>query len=135
MTLKLVPELIDEALDNSSLYLESFISRLKISTQPRTLSHKDTTELLYGKTDLGQREYKQLRSISLRNNITIPTYDSIRLYWNDLDVGTIDPIHSDSSCSCMGIKTSLKETLQNIFSSKELYATMTFLEKKINKII
>ena len=116
-------------MDNSSEYLESFISRLKISTQPRILSHKDTAELLYGKTDLSQRGYKQLRSILLRNSITIPTYDSIRLYCNDLDVGTIDLIHSDSSCPCMGIRTSLKETLQNIFSSKELYATMTFLEE------
>ena len=116
--------------------MQSFTSRLKISTKPITLSNKDTAELLFGKSDLSQRGYKQLRSILLRNNVTIPTYENVRAYCNDLNVGDIDFIHSEgSNCGCMGVKTNFAETLQCIFSSSKLYEKMTFLsEEKQEKL-
>ena len=130
------PELVDNALEGSSEFLENFISKLEISTQPIQLTERDTAELLFGKSDLSQRGYKQLRSILLRNNVIIPTYEKVRKFCNDLKVGTIEFIHTDAEstdCKCMGIKTNFLETLQCIFSTPELYKAMTFQSEEKQK--
>lgn len=132
------PDLLDEALDESNEYLKHFISRLKVSTQPIELSHQDTAELLFGKTDLSQRGYKQLRSILLKNNVIIPSYDSIRDFCNKLDVGSIDFIHETDSneCACMGVNTTLLGTLQNIVSTEKLFSKFQFpTQEQQDKII
>lgn len=129
-------DVLDDALENSESYTKHFINTMKLSTQPIELGNHETAEMLVGKCDLSQRGYKNLRQILLKNNVKIPSYDIVRKYIKNLNVGEINNIHGDdSSCNCMGVKTTMSETLQKIVSSPKLFSKFKFPEKEANEKI
>ncbi|XP_066930040.1 uncharacterized protein [Clytia hemisphaerica] len=132
-----LPELMEEAIiDSTPEFVDHLAKKLrKDSSRHAFIFNKDTAELLYGKSDLSQRGYKHLRSILLRNNVHIPSYEVIRKYCKDLEVGDIKSFnHANSDCPCMGVHTDLIDTLQRIFSS-DLYNKMNFLPEEKNEAL
>ena len=120
--------MVDESIEGNANYMKHMIEKLNISTQSITLTEKETAELLLGKTDLSQRGYKRLRTILLKSNVILPSYETVRKYSNNLDVGVIDFIHDkeENTCCCMDIKTSFKDTLQHIVSNEKLFQMFQF---------
>ena len=119
---------IDEVLETSDKYLKHFISRLKVSTQPKEISCSETAEILLGRCDLSERGFKSLRVILMKNNVILPPYDKVRHYCDDLIVGEIKNIHvnSPTDCPCMGVTSNVHETLQLIVSNEVLFRLFHF---------
>ena len=123
--------IIDESVESTPSLERLFIERLKISPAPVELDCRKTAELLLGRCNLSQRGFKSLRKILRQNNVSIPSYENVRKFCNETDVGMIQKLHSEEieniQCNCMGVKTDLKETLQNIISNKYIYKRLLFL--------
>ena len=113
---------MDQALAYSG-HNKQFMAALG-STQEITITVKDGAELLLGKCDLSSRGYNNLKNILGGNNVVLPTYNNAITFCNNLDIGNILPMHTitDDNCQCMGYKTDIKETLQRIVSTNELFS-------------
>ena len=122
------PNIIDGAIDDNENYFTHVVKQLKVSRKPMSLGCKDTAEIMMGRCELSQRSYKQLKKILFANNVKIPSYDALRNYCTSIDVGRITAIHHGTTdCKCMGYKSDLKETLQQIVSTEILFKCFTFL--------
>ena len=80
-----------------------------------TVDEKLAMEIVLGRADLSQRGYANLCSIMLDAGVQLPPWAKVMEFQKTLDVGPIDPIHSDdNSCqdSCQGYHTNLADTLQ-----------------------
>lgn len=121
------PHVIEESVDSTPSLERQFIQRLKISTRPIELDYSSTAELLIGKCSLSQRGYKSLRRILQQNNVQLPVYDKVRKFCTETDVGIIETIHVDDEvCKCMGVCTSITDTLQHIVGCEKLKLEISF---------
>ena len=66
------------------------------------------------------------RSIMARSNIILPTYKKVMEFEATLKVGTIEKIHDNGDCGCMGYRTDLSETLQMVVSTPALFNLCSF---------
>ena len=129
------PEVLDDAVEESNSYLKRFIEKQKVKTRPINIDIKDSAELLIGKCDLSQRGYIRLRTLLTNNNVVLPTYNKVREFCTNVTVGEIKKIDCQEICKCMGVKTNLECTLQQIISTKVLFETFEFFpESKQKKI-
>ena len=112
---------MDEAVEASDSYLKKFIEKQKVKTMPINIDIKDSAELLIGKCDLSQRGYNRLRTLLTNNNVLLPTYNKVRDFCTNLTVGEINKTDCQETCKCMGVKTNLEGTLQQIVSTQVLF--------------
>ena len=94
------------------------MGKLNLTKIERTLSCKETAELLAGKCGLSQRGYKALRAILKRVSVQLPDYHKVVEHLNGKDVGNIKESQCACIDSCYGISTDLVETLQLIINHK-----------------
>ena len=119
---------MEEALSENDGFMKHFVSSCNFRSIPVNLEVHDAAEMIIGKCGLSQRGFANLRKILAKNNVKVPDYKAIREYCDGLDVGNIYSFHIDEeeNCACMGVYTSLKDTLQRIVSTPELYKKMKF---------
>ena len=128
--------LIDSAINENEDYFLRVVKNLKLSKNPMSLGCKETAEIMMGKCDLSQRSYKSLKQILYHNNVKIPTYDQLRTYCKSIDVGDINPLHDKmDSCDCMGYGCDMKDTLQRIVNTHELFNKFSFFSVEQQKEI
>ena len=126
---------MDDAVEESNSYLKRFIEKQKVKTRPINIDIKDSAELLIGKCDLSRRGYNRFRTLLTNNNVVLPTYNKVREFCTNLTVGEIKKIDCQEICKCMGVKTNLEGTIQQIISTKVLFETFEFFpEPKQKKI-
>ena len=129
------PEVLDDAVEESNSYLKRFIEKQKVKTRSINIDIKDSAELLIGKCHLSQRGYNRLRTLLTNNNVVLPTYNKVSEFCTNLTVGEIKKIDCQEICKCMGVKTNLEGTIQQIISTKVLFETFEFFpEPKQKKI-
>nr|XP_047130118.1 uncharacterized protein LOC124810022 isoform X2 [Hydra vulgaris] len=89
------------------------------------------------KIEISQRSYKVLKGILKKNNINIPTYDHLRKYCLNIDVGRIQHAHNDASvdCECFGYSCNVKETLRRVLSTLSLYEKFEFFSIEQQQVI
>ncbi|XP_066917770.1 uncharacterized protein [Clytia hemisphaerica] len=115
--------------------LKKFIKTLKVVKKPVTLESKETARIMMGKYDMSQRAFKELRATLKSCNVTLPSYDDLREYCKNLEVGNIFPLHgsNESECQCMGYGCTVKDTLERVFGCNEYQHKLSFIEADRNK--
>jgi len=128
---EVIGDAIDQTSDDS---FKKIITKLKVVKRPVTLNCKDTAKIMMGKHEMSQRSYKELRNSLKDNNVTLPSYEDLKLYCKNLDVGVINPLHeNEESCPCMGYGCTVLESLNYIFKCAEYTDKLTFLSLEKNK--
>ena len=120
--------IIEPAVDNlSANNMKNFVKRLTVKQTPVLLSCQDTARIMMGKYEMSQRAYKELRGTLKASNINLPSYDQLKGYCKELDVGTIHNLHDEfCECPCMGYGCTINETLQLVFKCPEYQEKLTF---------
>ena len=121
---------MDEAILDSDNYFRRVVGKLRLSHNYVELGERETAEILLGKCELSQRSYNVLRRILQTNNVDIPSYDKVRAYIADIDVGPMTPLHESSDCNCMGYGCSVSDTLQRIVNTPALYSSFDFFSSE-----
>lgn len=117
---------MDGGIEASENYTSYLIEKLKITTQPISLSVHDAASLLMGKCNLSQRGYKHLRKVLYVKNIQLPTYEKVVEYVKSIDIGQIfglEQCDDESMCA----RTKLQDTLQHILDS-ELFVIFEYVD-------
>uniref|UniRef100_A0A7M5WU97 Uncharacterized protein n=2 Tax=Clytia hemisphaerica TaxID=252671 RepID=A0A7M5WU97_9CNID len=99
----------------------------------RQISVKDSCEILVGKCDLSQREYKALKSLLLRSNVHLASYKDAKDYAYELDVGEIYYLShwqdkNDCKINCMHASTGVISSLNQVTSTLELFQRFEFID-------
>ena len=96
---------------------------------PVRVSLKDGAEIVIA-ADLSQRSYKVLKNKLKDKNLLLPRYDDVSKYLRELDVGPIIHLPHDEShtqvSGCICAVTKLKDTMQRLISTKQLFDSMEF---------
>ena len=127
-------DILDNIIKTSQVVSAMAKKTLKKANLHVKVDAEHATELIMGRTDLSQRAYTNLRTILKKSNVLVPDYKKVMDYESKIDVGEIKPIHDPvSECNCMGYQTSLKETLQSIISTPQLFSMFTFMDLEKQK--
>ena len=121
------PDVVDEALESNLDYSSHVVKNLKVKRAPISVSSAEAASILMGKCNMSQRGYKNLKKILSNNNIMLPSYDVVRGFCSNIDVGEIKRIHESAECNCMGYQTNVSSILQQIVQSK-LLEKFSFLD-------
>ncbi|XP_047127095.1 uncharacterized protein LOC105847515 [Hydra vulgaris] len=87
------PEIVEEVIDENTDFLVHIVERLRFITSVKNLDCQQTASIMMDKIEISQRSYKVLKGILKKNNINIPTYDNLRKYCLNIDVGLIQHAH------------------------------------------
>ena len=117
------PEIVEDVIDENTDFLVHIVERLRFVTSVKNLDCHQIASIMMDKIEISQRSYKVLKGILKKNNVNIPTYDNLRKYCLNIDVGLIQHVHNDASVDyeCFGYSCNIEvylHKLQRVLSTK-----------------
>ncbi len=81
------PELVEESIIKNESFAKRIKKLIKKNSPGIDIPLKDAGGLLLDRSDLSQRGYKNLKSILNKQNVQLPSYDSVQSFLKNLLIG------------------------------------------------
>ena len=83
-------DIVKESIIQSEDFKNRIAKVVHKNLQTKELDTKAAASLILYKADLSQRGYINVKSILKKQNIILPTYDSVQMFLKNLDIGKIE---------------------------------------------